>query len=404
MTRLKTRALILLTLAAAMAGQAEAKKLATFAGSIDLPFDFQVKDQTESAKNAVSGFSVSQVVRIQIESGPLKGHDARLGAFYFASSKIDSALMQAWVQKSAEDNAAKPGASGFAPIQLAGFPFIVLTTNASHGDAGAASAGKAAITDAPTGSTNEQNGDPDMARITTMSGTINNAMITVSLLHSVSAEFDASATKAVKELDLDFGSILKLRSRFDLASQAAIVDKKMIAPTGDYATVDDLVPRVYEMWVKKDGQGKPIAAKNIYTFFKVGFWANQRMSFGSFCDLGLARDEKELAKLKKITSGSTTDRLVVTDGPVSIKFGGLDATRITTKHTTQSGATTTESDGLRWVATDHDIAYVIDTLTAGGSSLERSLVSQIDSRPLTCKPKAMLVLGSTPVGNDGGSH
>ena len=388
----------------ALAGTAQAKKLSTFAGSVDLPFDFQVKDRAESAKSStVSGFTATQVIRITIESGPLKGHEARLGAYYFASSKIDSGLMQSWVQKTAEDAAAKPGATAMSALQISGFPFIAMTTNATRDNKTAGSANPAGGADVPAGDAGASTDDPDGARITTITGTINNAMVSVSFVRAKNPELDAPLASAVKGLELDFGSILKLRSRFDQASQAAIVDKRMIAPSGDYAPVEDLVPRLYEIWVKTDAKGVPVAAKNTYLFFKAGFWSNQRMSFSSLCDLGIGQDAKEIAKMKNITSGSTTDKLTVTEGPVSVKFGGLDAVRIATKHTTQSGSTTSESDGVRWVATDRDTAYVIDMLTAGGSSLERSLVSQIDSHPLSCKPRLLLVLGGGVVGDGNAS-
>jgi hypothetical protein len=394
-----TRILALLMLSAALAGTAQAKKLSTFAGSVDLPFDFEIKDRAEAAKNStVSGFTATQVIRITIQSGPLKGHEARLGAYYYSTSKVDAALMQSWVQKTAEDAAAKPGATGMSALQISGFPFIAMTTNAGHGGKSAGSEGGVGA-EVSTGDADAAADDPDGARMTTITGTINNAMLSVSFVRAVNPELDAPLAKSIKGLELDFGSILKLRSRFDQASAAAIIDKRMIAPSGDYAPVDDLIPRLYEVWVKTDAKGVPVAAKNTYLFFKTGFWSNQRMSFSSLCDLGIGQDAKEVAKLKILKSGSSTDKLTVTEGPTPVKFGGLDAARITTKHTTQSGATTSESDGMRWVATDHDTAYVIDMLIAGGSSLERDLVSQIDAHPLTCKPRLMLVLGGGVVGD-----
>src|SRR5260221_265818 len=90
------------------------------------------------------------------------------------------------------------------------------------------------------GNASAQKIDKDAERITTMSGSINNSMLTIWFSRAKNAEFDSAATKAIKELNLDFASVLKLRSRFDAASIAAVVDKKMVAPTGEYASVDDL--------------------------------------------------------------------------------------------------------------------------------------------------------------------
>jgi hypothetical protein len=399
--QLQKLAVVCLAISSALAGNANAKKLDTIAGSVELPFEFQVKDKNDSATNGTYGYSASQSIHIAIDSGPLKGHEAKIGVSYYAPTRVDSGVVQGWVQKAAEDAAAKPGSSDILPIQLAGFPFILLTTNAVDPKAkktDASAAAPAATSDATTTEI-----DKDAERITSMSGSINNSMLTIAFSHPKNAEFDAMATKAIKELNLDFASVLKLRSRFDVASQGAVVDKKMIAPTGDYSTVDDLVPRLYEIFVKTDGNGKPLAEKVTYYLSKMGFWTLQRMIFSSYCSLEDGQDAKKMAKLRDVASDTDKAKVVIIDGPTPIKFGGLGATRITTKHTSKSPGNSGDSDGTRLIATDNDTYYVVDFETTGGASIERNLTSQIDSRPLVCKPKALLTLGAAASGSSGSS-
>ena len=391
-----------LAISAVVAGNAAAKKLDTIAGSVELPFEFHVKDTTESATNGGSGYSASQQVHIAIDSGPLKGHESRIGVNYYAPSRADSGIVQGWVQKSAEDAAAKPGASDILPVQLAGFPFILLTTNATDPNAKKTDASAAAPTATSDVTTSEI--DKDAERITTMSGSINNSMLSIWFSRPKNAEFDAAATKAIKELNLDFASVLKLRSRFDVASLGAVVDKKMMAPTGVYSSVDDLLPKLYDIYVKTDGNGKPIAEKLTYYLSKMGFWTLQRMIFSSYCSLEDGQDAKKMAKLRDVAFDKESAKVVITEGPTQIKLGGLAATRLLTKRTSKGTVNAGDSDGARTIAIDNNTFYVIDFETVGGSSIERNITSQINSGSLSCKPKALLVLGGTPTASTGSTH
>lgn len=386
------RALCLAAVLFTLASQAQAKKLDTLFGSLELPFDFQVKRTTELAKSTSLGFTYTQWIVLQVASGPLKDHETTFVGTYYAPTRVDAAVVQGWVREAAEEAAAKPGTTDVQPVQLAGFPFEEWNANTQARTTEAAqdsTAAPAAVKpDAASADANDV--EPDVARTTWLEGSINNAVITIGFSRQVNREFDAPAAKAVREINLDFASILKLRSRYDQGVRIALIDKKMVTPVGEFQTVDDAQPRVIDLWQKMDGQGRMLGAKTGYIFFKPGFWTVQRLFFSMRCDTTAGQDPKELKRLREVKPGTGKMTITATGGPAAIKLGGLDGTRVTTEVVDRSLTTAPKWEGVRWFASDHNILYGFEALSAGGESIYRNLITQANARPLSCQPKAML--------------
>ncbi|HTA64436.1 MAG TPA: hypothetical protein VK753_02935, partial [Xanthomonadaceae bacterium] len=220
----------------------------------------------------------------------------------------------------------------------------------------------------------------------------------------IDADLDASAATSVKELSLDFASILRLNSHFEKAEKAAIDDKNLVTALGTFSAVDDLVPKLSQVWQKTDGQGKPVGEKEVYWFYKTGFWTVQRLVFGFYCDNDLGQDPKEIANMKDIRASSDKDKVEITEGPVKVKLSGLDVDRITAKHTYSYFGRASVADEVRWVASDHDILYMFYANSAGGSSIQRNLIDQVNSRSLTCKPRDVMDLGMAPAATGNSTH
>ena len=374
---LRSLTIACIALAALLSVAACAKKLDTFAGSIDLPFDFHVKYRTDEASNSTLDFTASQRIRVVVDSGPLQGSEAIVVASYFVPSRGDAGDY-------ARKYAAQAAASNMQSVQLDGFPFVLFTTDAS-GDSSRTTAGQApASGDDGVG----ESGGP--WKSTVMSGPIHNAMLTLSFVRPANAALDASANKAVAGFELDFASILRARSRFDDAARNAVANRKMLTPTGEYTAIGNMTPRLYSTWAKFDGSGTVVASRSAYSFSKAGFWAAEHMAFGSSCSLEGAQGA--MARESHTTPDSNYSRVVTESAPMRGRIGGLAATRIDSQVASTVSGLVPKSAGSRWIATDHDTWYAFDFLTTKSADFERDLESQIDARPLACAPKAWLVL------------
>lgn len=354
-----------LMLSMLLCGAACAKRLDTFAGSIELPFDFHVKYRVDEASNGSLDFSASQRLRIAIDSGPMQGSEAVVVASYYVPAKGD-----------ARDRVWKPTGGDMRSVQVEGHPFVLYATDAGgppklvesnwHDDAGG------------TG------------RTTVLSGMLNNAMLTVSYANPTQPNFDAS--RAMESFQLDFASILEARSHFDVAARDAVSGRKMLTPTGEYTAF--MTPRLYSTWTRFDADGRPVAARTSYSFATSGMWKAEHMQFGSACSLVGGQDPDLVARQRGMAPDSRFSKVVVEGAPAQARIGGLAATRVDSRLASTYSRSARDSDTSRWIAADRDRWYVFDFLASNGPEFERELRMQIDGKGLGCAPKPLLALGT----------
>ena len=371
-----------------------AKTLQTVAGSLDLPFEYHLKERSESSGNSGSGLSFRQNMTLIVDSGPMKDKEVRVALNYFAPSNLGTSSLQSLIQKQSEDLAAKPGTSSMVPLQLDGFGFTVLTSDPEPDDEAKEDVAKddAAADGTPAAPKKE------IVRTTSMRGAINNAGVALLVDWPASAKIEADMTQAMRGFKLDFPSILKVRARYEAAERAAVSGKKMITPTGDYSSSGDLTPSLTSVYTRFDGTGKPVVAKNTYFFSKTGFWTVQRMAFSSMCSLIGGTDEKQLTEWRTVPKTSKKVTVSAIHPPAAINLSGLDATSIEFKRTFSGAYANITTETRRWIARDGDRSYMLEFERVNGGGLEKSLVSQINARPLTCTPRAILVIDSAPAG------
>jgi hypothetical protein len=364
-----------LALSVLLSGTACAKRLDTFAGSIDLPFDFHIKYRVDEASNSTLDFSASQKVRIVIDSGPAQGSEATVVAGYFVPSRGGDA--QENLRRSAEQAAGK----NLQSVQLGGFPFVLYTTDVGG-----------IPSRAPAGSgVHGDDGGP--ARSTVMSGALNNAVLTLAFERPIGTALDAIADRAMQGFEPDFASILAARTHFDDAARAAVDGGKMLAPTGAYTVIGNLKPRLHSTWTKSDDDGRVVASNNSYSFARAGFWTSEQMEFGSSCSLEGGQDTDAVSRQRRIAPESRYSEVVAESPPVQARIGGLAAIRVDARVASTYSRLAPKSETSRWIATDRDTWYVFDFLASNGPAFENDLRSQIDAQPLRCAPGALLVLG-----------
>jgi len=340
-------------------GAAGARQLDTFAGPIDLPFDFHLVDRIDESGNSVLEFSATQRLRVAIESGPLQGREATVTVGYALPVKGDS-------EGRVRDSLRQPGARSSRPAQLGRFPFSVYDRDWT-GLQGAA------------------------LTSSTMIGSINNAMLTVSLERPAGRELDASTEQAVTGFALDFAAVLRARARFDEAARGASAGWKMLTPAGDYF-VEGLTPQLYSTWTETGGDGRAIASRNAYAFVRAGFWGRELMSFASAC--GVEGGQAALARESRIEPDSAYSRIVSQSAPMRGRIGKLEATHFDTKFASTRSGFAAKSSGSRWIAVDGDSWYAFDFLSNRDSAFEQDLRDEINHRPLACAPRVLLTLGN----------
>lgn len=350
-------------LALSICGAAQAQRLDTFAGSLELPFAFHVQTRTDKAGNSVAGFTASQRWRLAVDTGPLQGQPVDLEVRYALPADASSAK----ALRAALD---LPGAAPAKPVAVGQFAFALRTRN-----------------------TNAMS-------VAVLAGAMNNAMLSVRMESASATQAVDTGAAALRSFALDFAGVLRARAHFDAAAAAAIAGRRMRAPSGEYEFAG-LIPRLYGVSTQTAGDGRVLATRNAYAFARAGFWGEQFLEFASAC--GVEGGQTALARLSHYEPDSPVARVVSQSAAVPEHLGGLAASSYEVKLASTLTVSGRNSAGSRWIANDGANWYAFDILASvDPTAFARAARAQIEAKPLACATVALLKLdGGAPAAADG---
>lgn len=357
------------------AAQAGAQPLKLLGATLDLPFDFKVRDSNEFASSGHRASRSVQAFEVEVTSGPHAGKVLLVQARYYAPERMPPETMTRVVREAAKTQGEKPGVRATRTLQVDGFDFHYM--------------------DGPVESTENR---PQRMIVT---GAVNGAIYSLSVF---APDADVLATGVGEQLQapkLDYASLLQARARFDSEAKTAAADRALESPMGRLMLAGGIQARLVGSGVRRDAEGHPTYRSREFSLFKAGFWTLQSVVVSVGCGND---DANEYAKFVRMTDEvAETDedeRYVNPSLPEPARLAGLAGETASASGPTVSG-TWRRSSVTRLAARDSGRMYLTQVERFNGSPIENALTKQLADASPTCHVD--LPLGPPPPKQQGAS-
>lgn len=337
---------------AAVAPTEAGGRLATVAGSLELPFAYEVKSREIGAGTLAGNWTREDITLLPTE-GAWGGSELEIRIHYISPNRLDSGFVQSMVRSDVEEAASDPGTTRVESVKLASFDFNLLELVRPVGD--------------------------ESQRITRLVGTINGAMLSIEAIKPADDAPDASIRAMLPGLALDFASLMRLRGQFERERDRIVKERSMATPVGLLEAPRGVEPRLISLSILRDGAGRPLRESHQYGFYRAGFWTQQRTGIYLSCDrrvddAGVSEDALQPFR--------NTPLVTVAPDTSPDTIGGAAATLIVARRA--AGENSVDSDIRRWVAIDDQRLIVAQVERVDGLALAQGIERQMKEVTFGC--------------------
>ena len=350
-----------------------AKDLHTIAGDYKLPFDYRLESRSYSQDQARFGQTTTENVRLTPLSGPLKDQEVHVLSRYVAPRSVDAGTLQNFIREFSEKVAKQPGTRSVAPVMVEGFGFYFMDEMGgdSEEEIKQAAEAKAAVA---AGSAAPEPDEPPR-RVLRLYGVVNFASLDMTITTPGNNSDTAALADALKQVKLDYKSLMGLASSWDGERSSRVKDGRMHSFIGSVGVPGGATPNLIFSSISRNAEGRVLARSQVFNLYKPGFWTVGGVNVLVSCEIDGGSDKDKRARITgwpakvKKALAPTAER--------DLTLGGVAGKA-------RDSRSTEDVDMTHWYGFAGDAGYEIQVSRSNGKSLGEEMLRQFGSLPLHC--------------------
>ena len=352
---------------------------------IDLPFDFEVADSSETLLHSRTGVTASQVVRIKPLDGAAGDERLVFAASYFSPHHPDARALAAELPRVASRAASQPGVRSSSTLRIDGSEFNVVA------------------------GTSKDKAFPQAIR---WFGVVGDAVYSVQISAADAHRLGPPLTARIGAIGFDRATLEKTRARMDAESSVALREERMQTPIGDVTVPRDARFKLIESFLARNGAGEPVFRRRTFGFLELDDQASQTMRFPQIFSIvlgcgkqgALAPDDfDQFLQMTEERANHESGQLYS-----DFRIGGTQTLLGLASQTSRASGRSVDTwhlrhlDVRRWAAKKDGDWFMIAVNRFNGGPIENAMLAQLSTAPAVCRLD--LPLGSgVPSGADPGA-